>query len=131
MKSHVFFYSRNRASVHNVYHSPPPTQVKKPMQPETKSPLEKEQVQPTPTPAFCSIPRVISEDCADILSLKRANPVCDSDEEDFRAVKRRWREEGDVEEESSMPQELVLHWRNWVAEDEEQGRLLSFLQNVE
>jgi hypothetical protein len=129
VKSQVFFCFHNRATNHNVYHSPPQTQVKKPMKHEAESPFEKELVQPAP--AFRSISRLTSEECDDILSLKRANPVCDSDEEDFRSVKRQWREERDDEEESSVPREVMLHWSNRVAEDKEQGYLLSFIQNIE
>jgi hypothetical protein len=114
MKSHIFCCSRNHAAIHDVYYSQPPTQVKKPLKP----PLEKE-LPAKPAPAFRSIPSLTSEDCDDILSLKRANPVCDSDEEDFRFLfKHQWIEERDDEEESS---EVTLYWSSRVPEAKSKG----------
>jgi hypothetical protein len=128
MKSRVFCCSHKHAAIHDVYHAPPPpTKVTKPMKKPT---LQKEPVQLSP--AFRGISRVISEDFDDILSLKRANPVCDSDEEDFPfVIKRQRRQERDDETESSASQNVVLHWSNRISEDEAQGHLLSFLQHVE
>jgi hypothetical protein len=99
------------------------------MKPEAKSPLEMEQVEPAP--AFRGSPRLTSEDRDDILSLKRANPLYDSGEEDFRFVEHQWREERDDEGESSASQDVILYWSNRVSEDEQRGYLLSLLQYVE
>lgn len=105
--------------------------MKKPMtmkaQAESRTQLAKEQVQPIK--AFRT-PSLVSEDFEDLLSIKRANPVYDSDEEDpdFRFVKRQRREERDEEEatgESTVPKEVILHWSDRVVEDDEQGYLLS------
>ena len=73
---------------------------------ESRAPLEKAQVQPAPI--FRSIPSLTSEDFDDIFSLKRASPVSDSDEEDFRFVKRQRREERDDEDEYAVPQKLFV-----------------------
>jgi hypothetical protein len=105
MKSRVLCCSSNRATVHDIYRYSPTitTQMKKPIKPETESrtPLGKEQLQPAS--AFRSIPSLTSENFDDILSLKRANPVCDSDEEDFLFfVRRQLRQEKDDEEESTV-----------------------------
>ena len=91
--------------------------------------MGKEQLQPAS--AFRSIPSLTSEDFDDILSLKRANPVYDSDEDDIHFVKRQRIEDRDDEEESSVPQEGILLWYDQVIEDEEQGYLLSFPRNAE
>jgi hypothetical protein len=83
--------------------------MKKPaMKPEDESraPLEKAQVQPAPI--FGSIPSLTSGGFDDIFSLKRANPVSDSDEEDFRFVKRQRREERDDEDDYAVPQKLFF-----------------------
>jgi hypothetical protein len=106
--------------------------MKKPVpeKPEAKSRtalLEKEQEQPQSEPAFRGIPSLTSEDFDDLLSIKRANPVYDSDdEEDFRFAKRQRRDETDDEEEFGVPQEIVLYWSDQIVEDEEHGYLLSF-----
>ena len=136
IQSRVLWCSRNRAAVHDV-HSAYPTQTKKPVkQDESRTPLPKEQVQPikafSPIKAFRT-PSLVSddfEDFEDLLSIKRANHIYDSDEEDpdFRFVKRQRTEEDDEEEttgESTMPKEVILHWSDRVVEDEEQGYLLS------
>jgi hypothetical protein len=93
--------------------------------------LEKEQVQPEP--AFRGIPSLTSEDFDDLLSLKRANPVYESDDEQgFHFVKRQRTQERDDEEESAFPQEVVLYWSDRVVEDEEHRFSLSFTpENVE
>jgi hypothetical protein len=134
MKSRILCCSRNRAAVHDFNHSQPLSQMKKPIPEKAESRttlLEKEQEEHEP--AFRGIPSLTSEDFDDLLSLKRANPVYESDdEEDFRFVKRQRRDERDDEEESAVPQEVVLHWSDLVVEDEELGYLLSFTsENVE
>jgi hypothetical protein len=95
MKSRVLSHSRTRAAVHDDQNSPATTQIKKPMklEAESRTPFEKEQVEPVPV--FRRIPSLTSVDFDDILSLKIANPVCDSDEADFRFVRRKQREERD------------------------------------
>lgn len=133
MKSRVLCCSRNRAAIHDIYDSSPSTQMKKPIpeKPEDESRttqvLEKEQVQSEP--AFRGIPSLTSEDFDDLLSLKRANPIYESDdEENFRFVKRQRRDERDDGEESAVPKEIALYWSDRVVEDEEHGYLLSFTQ---
>ena len=130
IQSRVLWCARNRAAVHDA-HSAYPTQIKKPMklQDEPRTPLAKERVQPIKAFRTPSLVSKDFEDFEDLLSIKRANRIYDSDEEDpdFRFVKRQRTEEGDEEQEtgeSTMPKEVILHWSDRVVEDEEQGYLL-------
>lgn len=74
--------------------------------------LDKEQVEPEDS--IFRTPSLISEDGDDLLSLKRANPVFDEEDDDEvelrMPVKRQRRSTTDS-----------LHWRDLIVEDEEGG----------
>lgn len=131
LKSRVLCCSNNRAAVADAY-SPIPTQTKKVLinrdnvtekssitssEPavETRTSLDKEQVKPSET--IFRTPSLISEDGDDMLSLKRANPVYESDDEEaaeyYSMPSKRQR--------TTSTTELTLCWEDKIVETEEEG----------
>lgn len=133
MPSRILCCSNNRAAVADAYS--PISQLKKSLNREfvqksntvtsetttdtTRTSLDKEQVQPNES--IFRTPSLISEDSDDdLLCLKRANPVYESDDEEaelFRMpIKRQRKNTTDND-----TRELTLHWDDRIVEDEGEG----------
>ena len=126
MPPRVLCCSNNRAAVADAY-SPFTPQLKKSIvrkwekvsetssdqTTETRESLDKEQVQPTES--IFRAPKLVSEDMDDLLSLKRANPILEDEEEEMPAKRQRKSTTDDIS------QALTLHWSDQIVEDEEGG----------